>query len=126
MFFYSLKHIFFERLKPFYYRRKKISNPLAFEKHKNVVLHGACYIFSKDYISHMDYAFYPDTFLYFEEDILYRQCEKNNFKILYDPSVFVYHLEDVSTNMVYRNYLKKEKMKISNLINSMRVFMDIY
>ncbi|MBQ6779621.1 MAG: glycosyltransferase family 2 protein [Treponema sp.] len=93
--------------------------------YENPVLQGACYIFSKDFIQARDYAFYPETFLYFEEDILHLQCQQQNLKMLYVPNIQIKHLEDVSTNMILKTNLSKEKMKSENLIHSMTAFINL-
>jgi len=96
------------------------------QSYENPVLQGACYIFSKEFISIRDYAFYPETFLYFEEDILHLQCQQQGLKMLYWPEIRVNHLEDVSTNMILKTDLEKEKMKSQNLIQSMNEFIKLY
>lgn len=90
---------------------------------ENPVLHGACYIFSRDFISKREYAFCPETFLYFEEDILHAECTRLGLKMLYSPEITVNHLEDVSTNMRFKSRYKKEKMKNREMLNSINVLM---
>lgn len=94
-------------------------------QHVNPVLHGACYIFSKDFINARNYAFYPKTFLYYEENILHYQCMKAELKLLYSPEIQVLHLEDVSTDMVFKKNYQKEKFKLKNMIASLRIFLDV-
>ena len=53
---------------------------------ENVVLHGACYIFSPDFIAHRSECFCPETFLYMEEDILHYECMVKGMKMLYSPN----------------------------------------
>ncbi len=77
------------------------------ERVLNPILHGACFIFSRDYIQKEENAFDSRTFLYHEEEILHTQCMKKNYLMLYDPSIKVYHLEDVSTDASLN--LKKQK-----------------
>ena len=96
------------------------------KEYENPVLQGACYIFSKEFIQHRQYAFHPGTFLYFEEDILHLQCTYQGLKILYSPTIQVEHLEDVSTNMILNTDFKKEKMKSENLIHSYTEFIKCY
>ena len=72
-----------------------------------------------------DYAFYPETFLYFEEDILHLQCQQQGLKMIYSPLLTVEHLEDVSTNMILKTNLAKERMKAENLIHSMGEFITL-
>lgn len=103
-------------------RQVQIDRTQAYE---NPVLQGACYIFSKDFISAREYAFYPGTFLYFEEDILHLQCQQEHLKMLYNPNLKVNHLEDVSTNMILKTNMEKEKMKSQNLIHSIKEFIKL-
>lgn len=94
-------------------------------QHENSVLHGACYVFSRDFIRVRRYAFYPKTFLYYEENILQYQCMKAGMKLLYSPEIQVLHLEDVSTDMAFKKSYKKEKFKLENMIASLRIFLDV-
>ena len=95
------------------------------KSYENAVLQGACYIFSKDFIESRAYAFYPETFLYFEEDILHLQCQQQNLKMVYCPYMQVIHLEDVSTNMILKTNFAKERMKTENLLHSMSEFIKL-
>jgi GT2 family glycosyltransferase len=92
---------------------------------QNVVLHGCCYIFSKNFICKRENAFLPDTFLYFEEDILHYECMKDNILMLYSPVVKVEHLDDISTNAVFKSKYKKEKMKNSEMLKSINIFLKL-
>lgn len=104
---------------------KKQENPLACNPRlENPVLHGACYIFSGDFFSVRQEAFDPGTFLYFEEDILHYICRKNGWLMLYDSSLSVTHLEDVSTNLAFRSEYGKRKMKYQNLIASASILAE--
>lgn len=101
-------------------------NPLYKEKRiENPVLHGACLIFSKRFIQNEEVAFNPGTFLYMEEDILHYTCKKRKYKLLYDSSIKVSHLEDVSTNLEFNSDYKKRKMKYINLIDSINVLLQL-
>jgi GT2 family glycosyltransferase len=97
-------------------KEKRIENP---------VLHGACYIFSKDFISNEDDCFNPNTFLYFEEDILNFYARQKGYKMIYDSSISVTHLEDVSTNMEIKNECKKNKTKDAYIIQSAGILLDM-
>lgn len=101
-------------------------NPLASEPTvMNPVLHGACYIFSRRFIDREDEAFDPATFLYFEEDILYYKSMKKGYRMVYDSSLSVEHLEDVSTNREFRSQYAKRKMKYRELIRSASVLLKL-
>lgn len=92
---------------------------------EDVVLFGACYIFSRDFIRKRPYCFYPDTFMYFEEQILGYECQRDHLKVVYDPALQVLHFEDVSTRQSlktgYQRFLFKsrEMEKSCNLLLSL-------
>lgn len=88
-------------------------------------LHGACLIFSKKFITQHDLPFYPDTFLYIEEEILYFLAIKENLKILYSPDITVNHLEDASTNMIISTRKEKREFEINNSIKSLRILLSL-
>ena len=92
---------------------------------ENVVLHGACLIFSPLFVQEEDEAFFPDTFLYFEEDILTYLCLKKSMKLVYSPLIQVYHYEDLSTNKVVKNEYQKELFKIKHQRNSAKVYLKL-
>ena len=98
------------------YKNRQIEHP---------VLHGACLIFSERFIQNEDVAFNPGTFLYMEEDILHYTCRKKKYNLLYDSSVSVHHLEDVSTNLEFKSDYEKRRMKYRNLINSINVLLQL-
>ena len=95
------------------------------EPMENVVLHGACYVFSKDFINRRERCFNPDTFLYFEEDILHCECLQEGLVLRYDPSLQVEHLEDAATDRAFRTPARKEEMKLRESIRSMKVFLHV-
>ena len=102
--------------------REKIDRDAIYE---NVVLHGACYIFSQEFIKQRNLAFNDRTFLYFEEDILHTECLKQKIKILYDPFIAVTHYEDVSTDLAFGRKYKKEKMKNHEMLKSLLILKEI-
>ena len=92
---------------------------------RNVVLHGACYIFSKQYIELRKMAFNPNTFLYLEEEILYFEAMRDNMLILYSPQLKVEHLEDISTKKAFKFAYSREKMITENKLNSIKILYDL-
>lgn len=96
------------------------------DPHEEVLLHGACYIFSSPFIKKRGYAFNPSTFLYFEEEILYFESVKESFSMIYSPQIVVKHLEDVSTNLAFKTDEIKTKMKVNSQLDSSKVLLDLY
>ena len=61
----------------------------------NVQLHGCFLCFSEEYFKHFD-GFYPETFLYMEEDILFYLTQQKKLTTVYLPELKVFHKEDSS------------------------------
>lgn len=100
-------------------------NRYYLEKRENVQLHGACIILSSLYIENFDYAFYPKTYMYMEEDILYYLCKKNRFKTIYNPEMKIYHKEDASTDMLIKSNIKKVIFVLKHSKNSAKVLYEL-
>lgn len=90
----------------------------------NPVLHGSFLIFDKKFANNRIYAFYPETFMFFEEEILDYECKLNNYKTFYSPNIQVQHLEDVSTNTIFTKEIKKEKWKLKEMFKSISIFIN--
>ena len=89
------------------------------ETQRNVPLHGACLIFVKQYIERVQYAFFPDTFLYVEEEFLYYNIRRMGLQTLYVHDLWVKHLEDVSTKSISKNAKQKRLFELRNALTSM-------
>jgi len=93
--------------------------------HEDCVLHGACYIFSPDFIKARPLAFNPDTFLYVEEDILAYECAKASLPTRYSPSLKVVHLEDAATNAAILSDYSRKKAKYGRVSRSLDVLIKL-
>ncbi len=87
---------------------------------ENIRLHGACLIFSPDYINKFD-GLNEGTFLYMEEDLLKIEMDYFNLPMLYTSELKIIHKEDVSTNMMDGTNREKDIRFLKNLINSIDV-----
>ena len=92
---------------------------------ENVVLHGACYVFSKDFILNHNRCFYNETFMYYESYILHFLAQQEGLKMIYDPSVKVLHHEDVATNQTFGKMYQKAVFVNKCLLDSCQKFIDI-
>lgn len=97
----------------FYKMKRKIlkNNSLYEMELSDCVLQGACIIFDNRFYECNDKIFVPETFLYSEEDLLALRCKKNNWKMVYFPSLKVLHLHKGSTNKKkesFGEYCKKK------------------
>lgn len=95
------------------------------ERKEGVVLHGACYIFSKHFIDLHEECFYSETFMYFESYILHYLAQKENLRMVYEPSIKVLHHEDVATNLSYASRYSKSIFVNRCLLESCEVFIAL-
>ena len=96
------------------------------KENEKYILHGSALFLTENYLNQVD-GFYPETFLYYEENILAIIMEKMNLKMIYKDEIEIYHKEDQSSalsfgndNKVFLNYLvnsiwKAVKVKFSSL-----------
>ena len=104
-------------------KRSSTENLCNNQEHiEDVVLHGCFLIFSKKFFDIFD-GFCPDTFLYHEEELLYLKEKQMNARIIYDTTISVVHLEDVSTNSIHKTALEKRRFKYHHEINSLKVLL---
>lgn len=94
------------------------------QKYENVKLHGSFLVFSKDYTERYN-GLDESTFLYFEEEILYYTLMKDGMKTLYDPSISIYHKEDVSTEYSLGKGNKKEVFMREMQLDSMEYYLSL-
>lgn len=94
------------------------------ERMRDVLLHGCCLVFSKDFFEQMD-GFYEGTFLYAEEEILYYLAKKRGMTLLYAPEVGCMHKEAVSTNFVMQDFCDAKIFYFGNITKSYRTFLKL-
>ena len=85
------------------------------------VLNGSCLIFSADFLKRREKAFYPETFLYLEEDLLWHTCREEGLIMRYDPAVTALHLEDRATIASEPDGKKRAEKKASEMERACRV-----
>ncbi len=89
------------------------------EHSPDIILHGSCLIFSSLFIQkNQEEAFYSGTFLYLEEEFLHLKCHNQGLKIVYSPELSIRHLEDKSTEYVFKSNRKRETFKTREFIRS--------
>lgn len=89
------------------------------------VLHGACFIFSRDFTAARRDAFNPSTFLYCEEDLLQAECAAGGLVCRYAPSLKVNHLEDCSSKAAVRSSWRRARLKYRRLADSLSVLLKV-
>lgn len=87
---------------------QKIRLNVQYKKFReDVVLQGACLIYSYDYIKNEENAFVSDTFMYGEEDLLAHFCSVMHYKMVYNPKIRIVHMDGSSTKKTCKNTLDK-------------------
>ncbi len=72
------------------------------DRKKKQVLHGCGLMFTPAFFK-VYKGFYPKTFLYCEEEILFMICEHYGLKQKYVEEAWIYHKEDQSSEMSFEN-----------------------
>lgn len=91
--------------------------------HKDIVLHGCCLVFTPEFFERCN-GFNPRTFMFREEELLFLMIQRAGLHTVYEPSLQIRHLEDVSTDTVYKRSVEKEKFLKENQIKSLGVLID--
>ena len=114
-------------LEKWYDKKDKVtqSNVKYQSSQKNVVLLGACLIFSPSFIAKEEYAFYPGTFMYGEEDILTFLANKKNYSILYSPDIQVLHLHGEITKKKYGDSLEKNIFTYTYIVEGCKILLRL-
>ena len=102
------------------------TNPLLnpSNSYSNVQLHGSVLIFSKKYYTKYKYCFYPNTFLYCEEDILFYFAQIDSNNLVYSPKIQMLHKEKISTKTI-TNFRLREMFILKHSINSLTILIEL-
>lgn len=108
--YYYARHVLLGGVRRILHRRH-VRESQYMQELEGVVLHGACYVFSREFINLRKVCFCPETFLYGEEEILHYECGQRGLKMIYSPELRVVHMEDVSTNASITSEYERYTMK---------------
>lgn len=106
-------------------KRLVVENNIVKKEIKNIGLHGAALIFSKDYYENYTEIFFEGTFLYLEEDILFYRILKDNLVSVYYPQVEIFHKEDKSTQASINKPIDQYIFKEKNIIKSLEAYRSL-
>lgn len=87
--------------------------------------HGACVIYLPKWIRQEDNAFVPDTFMYFEEDVLGEYMLKKKYSAVYNDELVVYHVEDASVEYDNKSSVKKRLFISGCMKKSIKILIRI-
>lgn len=91
----------------------------------SVILHGSCVIYSKQFIQLEQNAFYPETFFYYEMEILDYLCRQKGYKVIYRPEIKVLHHQNAATNVVHQKMVEKTLFSYRCTHQSTSVFLAL-
>lgn len=97
-------------------------------KAKDVVLPGCCLIFTPSFFEKLD-GFLSETFMFYEEDILYLDLKENNLMSVYLPGIKIIHMVGVSTAETYTGETEKRLFYLENFRDSLKILikkMELY
>lgn len=105
--------------------KKNIQNAAYFNQiQKDIVLFGACLIFTPEYVQNEKKAFDPDTRFYYEEYILSLKCRRKKYKMIYIPDLKVIHESGKATKSSLRNERTRMQFILTNTLQSCRIYLD--
>lgn len=90
----------------------------------NVMLHGACLVFSEKFIAARKKCFYEKTFFYYEAEILQYELERDGMSSVYLPAASVEHHQGISTNMKFDKSIDQLRFKNRSMYDSVRIFRE--
>ena len=93
--------------------------------YEDVLLWGACLIFTKDYMKIRELPFEPETNFYHEEDILFFQADKLGLKVKYDPCMKVEHGGSVATKAKYKNRIARKQFQLENNLKGSMIYLNL-
>lgn len=101
--------------------KKHVKNTNGLVDELNVGLHGCALIFSKKYYEKYEDIFYPNTFLFHEEEFLYLKAQQDKLITLYSPKIELIHKEGQSLDKEYKNNYQKLIFKNKEIIKSLEL-----
>ncbi len=112
----KIKHIF----------RKPCIPTNGKELKKNVALHGCAIVFSKKYIKAYEYPFFNETFLFHEEEFLYKRVVEDNLISVYDPEIKVFHKEGSSIQKSEKSKRNSKLFREKERLKSLKMLLEEY
>ncbi len=106
----------------------KSGRPDADDFHRvqyDVVVQGAFFVLSKDYMKEYPTGLHPETFMYMEEDILAYLCQKKNLTIRYSPELKVLHYEGAATRKASKKRIDKFIFELEHTKHSAQILLNL-
>ncbi len=101
-------------------RKKNVAYYTA--KQEGIVPFGACLIFTPSFVKEQSEAFVPETEFYYEEYILAYRCQKMGYRIVYDPTMRVFHESGIATKKRNSSEWKRLYFIIERTLNACEIY----
>lgn len=102
--------------------QKKEKERYYLSRQENIVPFGACLIFTPLFIASEERAFWPETQFFYEEYLLAYRCQKNNYSIIYDPSMVVIHESGAVTKKSYKTERKRLQFMLQRTLEACKIY----
>lgn len=99
-------------------------NPL--KAYKDCCVQGACIIISKKFLKSEKKMFSPEPFLFCEEMLLYKKCKEKKYKIVYEPSIQIWHEDSSTMKIVNKNNLGKAQFTLKHHVRARRMLVEVW
>ena len=86
---------------------------------------GACVIFTRRFIEAEDKLFCPETKFYYEEFILAKRCQDKGYKIVFDPALHVYHVDQAASVAATRGEYDRIRLKMQRIVDAAGVYLKM-
>lgn len=96
-----------------------------YSRTQQVKLHGCFLVFSQEYMHSFD-GLDESTFLFWEEEFLYKHMMENGKVMAYDPDIVVLHLEDASTDYSMPGRREKMIFMLEHYLDSLESLKQVY
>ena len=86
---------------------------------------GACLIFTHRFIEAEDKLFCPETKFYYEEFILAKRCMDKGYKIVFDPALHVYHVDQAASIASSHGGYDRIRLKMQRIVDAAGVYLKM-
>lgn len=104
--------------------RKDRSDGIFLKRRENIVCHGCFMVFSKVFFSKFD-GLDLRSFMYAEEDILYKHLMHEKMTTVYAPNILIYHKEGRSVGNTYGKGRKKAMFLLARYIEANEGYLQL-
>ena len=104
--------------------RKDRSEGVFLKRRENIVCHGCFMVFSSVFFSKFE-GLDLRSFMYAEEDILYKHLMHESMTTVYAPEILIYHKEGRSVGNTYGANRKKEMFLLARYIEANQGYLNL-